>query len=513
MNDKYTFLKTHQQELTQSLHGIEREALRVDKYGKIAQTPHPEALGAPLCHPFITTDYSEALLEFVTPTFKNIDDCLIFLRDLHIFTYQCLDEDELLWTSSMPCLTPDVDAIPVAKYGTSNVAKMKEVYRRGLGHRYGRPMQTISGVHYNFSFSESFMEALSQENNISTSDLYLHLVRNFKRWSWVLIYFFGASPAICGCFIKGQKNHRLSKLNKGSLHTEYATSLRMSDLGYQNDAQSLIDISLNNIDEYCNTLQSATETPYPAYEKIGLKDGNEYKQINTNILQIENEYYASIRPKQPIKSGEKPSSALKERGIAYVEVRCLDINPFEDIGISKEQTMFIDLLLTYCLFNPSPNISKQEQKVIRDNNNKVAKFGRESGVNLNIHENNQSITAHLQRLVAELGTIAKLYDYAYESKEFTETLYRLSSLINNKENLPSSRINNNLMNSEIDYIDYAQNQSRLHKENLRHRALSSEEVHENLKLATALSITNKLDIEKSDSMNFEEYLNAYNQSS
>ena len=141
--------------LTQIGRGIERECLRVTAEGTLAQTPHPRALGSALTHPSITTDYSEALLEFITPVSRDIDETLDILARIHGFVYRQLG-DELLWSSSMPCIVSGDAGIPVARYGQSNVGRMKTVYRYGLGHRYGRLMQAIAGVHYNFSMPEAY---------------------------------------------------------------------------------------------------------------------------------------------------------------------------------------------------------------------------------------------------------------------------------------------------------------------------------------------------------------------
>jgi glutamate--cysteine ligase len=130
------------------LRGVEKEALRVTADGYLAQTPHPAGLGSALTNRYITTDFSEALLEFVTPALGSTWETLQVVCDIHQFAYQQLG-DELLWCASMPCRIPAEADIPLARYGDSNVGRMKTVYRRGLGHRYGRNMQTISGVHFN----------------------------------------------------------------------------------------------------------------------------------------------------------------------------------------------------------------------------------------------------------------------------------------------------------------------------------------------------------------------------
>ena len=138
--------------------GVEKESLRVLASGKLAHTSHPRALGSALTHEHITTDYSEALIELVTPAFTHSWELLQYLLDLHQFVYRHLGE-ELLWATSMPCAIQQDEDIPLAQYGRSHIGRMKTVYRNGLGLRYGRMMQAISGVHFNYSFPLPFWEA------------------------------------------------------------------------------------------------------------------------------------------------------------------------------------------------------------------------------------------------------------------------------------------------------------------------------------------------------------------
>ena len=172
----------------------------------------------------------------------------------------------------MPCVMGEEKDIPIALYGPSNSGQMKEIYRLGLGLRYGRFMQTIAGVHYNFSLPEAFWSAMHSkvESSLSLqdfiSDKYMHLIRNYLRYSWLIPLFFGASPAVCESFLQ-DKNIDLDELVPGTRYGKYATSLRMSDLGYQNKAQSRLNISYNSLDEYLAGLESAISTPDPFYEE------------------------------------------------------------------------------------------------------------------------------------------------------------------------------------------------------------------------------------------------------
>jgi glutamate--cysteine ligase len=355
--------------------GLEKESLRVAVGGSIAQTPHPHGLGSALTHPSITTDYSEALLELVTPPFNNFADTLQFLDDTHRYVYSQLD-NEILWATSMPCVVEGDASIPIAEYGTSNAAQMKTAYRRGLGHRYGRMMQAIAGVHFNYSYPEEFwllyQSILGDERDSRTfiSESYIGMVRNLQRFGWLVPYLFGASPAICASFL-GASPTSLKKWFKYSYYAPYATSLRVGDIGYQNNKEGEAGIKVNY-----------NSTPYPEYEKIDLVSNGEWQQLNTNILQIENEYYSSVRPKQILQGEEKPSLALARRGVAYIELRSLDVNAYQPLGISEEQMRFLESFLLFSLLSPSGPYDDAELVEIKYNINAVAERGRDPALKL-----------------------------------------------------------------------------------------------------------------------------------
>ncbi|MFZ5698710.1 MAG: glutamate--cysteine ligase [Pseudomonadota bacterium] len=345
--------------------GIEKESLRVNAQGRIAQTPHPAALGSALMHPHITTDYSEALLEFVTPAYEHITDCLLFLTDTHHFVYQNLG-DELLWVNSMPCVLGDELSIPIAQYGTSNLGRFKTVYRHGLWHRYGRHMQAIAGIHYNFSFPDNFWWAYRKNENACDTELgqfvsreYFSLIRNYQKYVWLVAYLTGASPAMCASFMRGRP-HNLEETNNHTLYRPYATSLRMGDLGYSNAVQKNLRVSYNSVTDYVDSLEQAMRTPHPEFSKIGVRTDGEWKQLNANLLQTEAEFYGSIRPKCVPLPGERLSAALRARGVEYIEMRSLDLNPFLPVGIDHETSYFMELFATFCLLHDSPLQSEAE---------------------------------------------------------------------------------------------------------------------------------------------------------
>ncbi|MGD0960928.1 MAG: glutamate--cysteine ligase, partial [Methylomonas sp.] len=385
--------------LRQGLKGLEKESLRINADGRIAQTPHPVSLGSALTHPYITTDYSEALIELITPPFADIKQTLAYMHQIHQFVYSQLG-DEMLLVTSMPCGIDGDLSIPIARYGNSNIGQMKHVYRKGLWHRYGRTMQAIAGIHFNYSVPEALWPVLYSLSGVETaleefiSDSYFSLIRNFHRQGWLILYLFGASPVICKTFFKSRP-HLLKQFEEFDAHTVYhpfATSLRMSDIGYKSKNQASLSIDYNSLAGYVSSLSRAINTPFPEYEKIGVKVEGEYQQLNANILQIENEFYSTMRPKQVAASGEKPTLALQRRGVLYVEMRSLDLNLFNPIGIEKSAARFIEAFLLACLLNPSPPQAEEEFGVNNNNQLLVANQGRKPGLMLN--KSGQAISLH-----------------------------------------------------------------------------------------------------------------------
>ena len=430
--------------------GIERESLRMQANGYLSQQAHPMALGAALTHPSITTDYSEALLEFITPPTKSIANTLSILKDIHTFTYQNLPEGESLWSLSMPCMLDSQDEnIPIAQYGSSNLGQFKTLYRKGLAVRYGRRMQTISGVHYNLSFPDELFEALQlQETDLALKNLslqdyrshrYFGLIRNFLRHIPLVIYALGASPSICRCFVTGRE-HNLQELIKGTMYLPYATALRMGKLGYQNSAQRQLGIHYNNLTGYLAGIREATQCSYPEFTALGLDDteGNPV-QINDHVLQIENEYYSVIRPKQTPQAGESPSDALQARGVAYVELRAVDVNPFSPIGINAESASFLETLALYCLLNDSPEISENEQAMLDRNQALVVERGREPNLEIEQLDTTINFQVWMQQQLHAMQYCAVALDQALSTD--SENLYQSAlNLMLERSNDPAKTI-------------------------------------------------------------------------
>ncbi|MBN3264669.1 glutamate--cysteine ligase [Pectobacterium brasiliense] len=417
ISEALSWLEKHPLAVKGIQRGIERETLRVTANGHLATTGHPEILGSALAHPWITTDFAEALLEFITPVDKDVDHLLTFLRDIHRHVSRNLG-DERMWPLSMPCFIDSEQNIELAQYGSSNIGRFKTLYREGLKNRYGALMQTISGVHYNFSLPLSFWQARegvtdAESGKKAISAGYFRLIRNYYRFGWVIPYLFGASPAICSSFLKGRETALpFERTEKGMLYLPYATSLRLSDLGYTNKSQSNLGITFNDLDTYVAALKRAIKTPSEEYARVGMKKDGRYLQLNTNVLQIENELYAPIRPKRVTRAGETPSDALLRGGIEYIEVRSLDINPFSPTGVSESQVRFLDLFLIWCALADAPEMSADELLCTRKNWNRVILEGRKPGqtVGMRCETIQQPIAEVGKSLFADLRRVAEVLD-------------------------------------------------------------------------------------------------------
>lgn len=436
----------HLASLTGIGRGIEREGLRVLPEGRLSLDPHHPNLGSALTHPNITTDYSETLLEFITPVSYNAETTIAQLQDIQKFTLSQID-GELLWPMSMPCFVDDEDAIPLANYGHSNVGLMKTAYRQGLKNRYGSMMQVISGIHFNFSFSPSFWQSMQKISDSDTplnefiSAKYFSLLRNYKRYCWLIPYLYGSSPMICGSFLKNKKTSLpFKKSASGYMYLEYATSLRMSDLGYTNSEQSSLQICYNDLDGYLDGVQNAINLPSDKFAQIGVKVNGKYQQLNSNILQIENELYAPIRPKQVAQSGEKPSEALRNRGVEYIEVRALDVNPFSDTGISIEQVYFLDIFITYCALADSPLFSYEQQNNCDKNMDEVVVRGRDPKLLLNDNGSAKSVKEWGCEIFEQMQQVAQLLDNAHGGEKYLQALTHEQQKLLDPELTPSAQL-------------------------------------------------------------------------
>jgi len=493
--------------------GIEKESLRVTPDGYLSQKPHPQGLGSALTNPFITTDFSEALLEFVTPAVGTTWEALRDLCDIHQFCYAHLG-DELMWVTSMPCKIPGDAEIPLARYGSSNVGRMKNVYRNGLGFRYGRAMQTIAGLHFNYSLPERFwpvwqeLEGNSDSLRDFRSASYLGLLRNFRRYGWLLLYLTGASPALCKSFA-GATPDNMPDLNGTTLYQPYATSLRMSDLGYSNKTQARLNISLNDLDQYVADLSYAICTPEPAYEKIGvIVDGN-YRQLNANYLQIENEYYSPIRPKRVARSGERPTAALLRGGIEYVEVRSIDLNIFDPVGINQNVMRFVEAFLIYCMFDESPFLEEEEWSELQVNHTATAKQGRDPELKLRRHGKSIGLRNWAAEIIPGVRAVAAILDEGNDHQDYTAAVNAQAAMIDNADATPSARILDELTSEGISFFEFGMSASRGHRDYFAALTQLPEERQRLFEEAASASVEQQARIEASDKISFEQYLADY----
>lgn len=508
-----------QQYLCEGLTGLEKESLRVSTDGTLSQKPHPQAFGSALTSPAITTDYSEALLEFITPPFEQAVDTLSYLKDVQQYIYKNLGE-EILWATSMPCVVAGETSIPLAKYGNSNLGQMKTIYRRGLGHRYGRVMQVIAGVHYNFSFSDNFWKTYQQvENDTSAhqdfiSARYFDLLRNLQRYGWLISYLFGSSPAICKSFLNGQQTS-LHEFNENTYYEPYATSLRLGEIGYRNSREKEVGIkaNYNSLDEYVASLKCAIETPCAEYEKTGIKVNGVYQQLNSNILQIENEYYSSVRPKQILRGNEKPIMALGKRGVRYVELRSLDVNAFEPLGMNEDTLHFLEMFLTFCLLHQSPPLSQHEREVIDDNLLTTAHRGREPGLKLKTCKRDQNtsereLVTWAEELLTKMSPIAELMDKQRGGNIFRYALGVQLESVRDPDKTPSGRMLNEMREHNEGFYHFARRMSLAHQHYFETLTVNNE-MQQAFKTMAEESLVAQQQIEQADEISFDQFLAEY----
>ncbi|WP_173912550.1 glutamate--cysteine ligase [Acinetobacter sp. Marseille-Q1618] len=497
------------------LRGIERESLRMQSNGFLSQADHPKALGSALTHPHITTDYSEALMEFITPPKASIPEALNYLADIHAVVHRHLENGEKLWPLSMPCMLDEQEEnIRLAQYGSSNIGQFKTLYRHGLGIRYGRRMQTISGVHYNVSFPDHLFEQLQQHEtdeklkalNLQDyrSHRYLGLIRNFIRLTPLVTYLVGASPSVCKCFMTGREHHLLP-LIKGTLFTPYATALRMGRFGYQNSAQKQLGIHYNNLECYVAELQKAVHTPYAQFSHLGLNDEDGKPiQINDHVLQIENEYYSLVRPKQVPQAGETPSEALANRGIGYVELRAVDVNPYVAIGINETTAGFLEVLALYCLLKDSPELWEEEQDLLEHNQNEVVNRGR--APNATIQEGGQDypLAQWAEHHLQEMFALADMLNQTYATTLYSDALKVMQERVQNVDATLSAQVIEDTLRHGGTW-SFGSAMAHQHVENYQQHVLSPETLAYFEELATS-SLQQQQQLEQETDLSFDDYL-------
>jgi glutamate--cysteine ligase len=333
--------------------GLERETHRVQRDGSLSLSPHPEALRAPR----FTRDFAESQLEMVTPPAAGISEVLSDLERLTETAERSIGE-ELLWPFSMPPRLPEESEIPIARFGTGEAARRAELYRRGLALRYGKTRQMICGVHLNVSFGASLvsnltrMAPLTREEAMSArlSDAYaLRLARGLYRELPLLILLTGASPVRGGGVLREDR---------------YAVSYRNSKVGYAG-REFWPFLDLESLEAYVSGIRNGLKTESEAFSSLGLIRGGSVIQLNGRVFQSEKEFYAPIRLRQALLPGESTVQALSLRGVGYLELRFLDVDPFSRIGVAEETLRLLHLFILDGLAKPSTPMGRNElQKVL-----------------------------------------------------------------------------------------------------------------------------------------------------
>lgn len=494
--------------LSNNLTGMEREMLRVTAEGRVATSDHPAGVGHKLTHPSITVDFSEGLLELVTRPHAPREGMLDELSGLQAFVARGLQHGEYCWALSMPPNARE-EEVRIADFGGSLSGRMKQVYRQGLAARYGGIMQIIAGVHYNFSFDARFMAYMHErvgkglDAQECRNRLYFRLIRGFDRHAWLLPYLFGASPVAARSSLAGPSNW-LRDLDADHVYGEFATSLRMSDIGYQSPAQADLFISHRNLQDYVRELVLATRTPWPDYENLGVRQGDEWVQLNANILQIENEYYSAIRPKQIVQRGERPACALYLRGVSYIEVRMLDVDPFEPLGMNPATAYFMEVFLLACLA-----LGQEEQDTAqadRHNQKLAIKYGRRTNLKLMRGAASIRLRDWADEFLDECAAVAERLDKVHGSSRYAEAVRTQRGKWKEPQTLPSQQVLD--ASSSQGYGRWSREISQAHTRFLASRPLSSTDLA-GCTQAVQASFAAAQQLEKEQAGDFAGYVQQY----
>lgn len=323
-----TLTKIPSNEILAGLFGIEWEALRVKSDGKLALSPHPEVFGDKLKNPVVTTDFSESQIEIITPTYNTIEEAFSTFSMLADIVNFSLRDDEYLWFQSLPAILPYDSQIPIAQYSEEGQGSQK--YRENLADKYGLKKQMISGVHFNFSFTEDFIQKLYELTGFDgtyqlfKNEIYLKITRNYLRHCWLIIYLTGCSIGSHESFSK-ECIHLMDEVDAyGDHYSTRGPSLRNSSCGYKNLKR--LYPRYTSIDEFVSDVNSFIERG----------DLSQAKELYTQIR---------LKPKNPAELLD----SLKNDGIKYIEVRTLDINPFYNCGLVEHDMKFLQLFLIYML--------------------------------------------------------------------------------------------------------------------------------------------------------------------
>lgn len=504
--DMISFLNEHgvKASLTDIRRGIEREFIRTSSEGALSERPHPKALGAALTHPYITTDFAEAQMELVTPAMNDKRAMFETLESLHHFVAAQLPADEVMWGASMPPVLPGEGAIAIADYGRSNAGQLKMRYRQGLANRYGKHMQLISGIHYNFSLPESFWKVLHSHTQSPlaledfVSERYFHLIRNVVRHGWVIPYLFGASPAVDSSYVSANEG-ALEKFDDNTGYLPWATSLRLSNLGYSSSEQSLFPMSFNSKHAFLSGLCRVLMQPSERYSELG-----DDKQLNTSVLQVENELYGWVRPKI-VAEGQRPLAAMCNHGVQYIELRSLDNNPYLPMGISEQQSHFLDLFLTFCALAPSMDITDEERKLIAHRQELVTSLGRKPDLMLPTLRGEVSLVALGGALLQAMKPVANLFDDVFDTQTYASGLAQEEAKFTNSALTPSAKVLADMRKVRAGHTELVQQLSSLHMKQHLEKQVSPNEITRLTQLA-ADSLLAQAEMEEQQESSFEEFV-------
>ena len=285
----------------------------------------------------------------------------------------------------------------------------------------------------------------------------------------------------------------------------YATALRMGNFGYQNSAQKQLGIHYNDIQGYLEGLQKAVHTPYVPFSYLGLNDGQgEPIQINDHVLQIENEYYSLVRPKQVPQEGETPSEALQNRGVGYVELRAVDVNPYSPIGIDENTAALLEVIALYCLLKDSPALLDDEQNEIEQNQAEVVNRGRAPNATIMQHGQAVPIEDWCHSYVTVMQPLAELLDHSYNTDIYSQAMRVMQLRIDEVDETLSAKMIEDTLEQGGTW-SFGSFIAQQHAEVYEQHQLSPETAAYFAKTA-ALSLEKQAQLEQDSSMSFEEYL-------
>jgi glutamate--cysteine ligase len=472
--------------------GFERETLRINN-SSISRSPHPTELGSACCNKFITIDFCESQLELITPPLLGSSPALKKLSDIHHFVTHKIG-NESIWPFSMPPKINSEDDIPIGTFGTSHEGIFKHIYRVGLSNRYGRGMQSISGFHYNYSHPNILWDILSDFTHVNKSQIrslvYFNILRNIHKMNWLLIYLFGSSPVI-GNKILSNNNDSFEKLDQETSYLPYATSLRMSEYGYSNVNRKNISVSLSTLDDYVDDLRRATMTEEPRYLEY---EDKRYSQLNTNILQIEAEYYAVARAKSEKFNFIRPSANLKYGGVDFLELRSIDINPFSRIGIDNETALFLEIFMLFCTVNECELFDKEAMQDINDNDLTIAKYGRKPNISLKKDNGTILMKNWAMDILDQMLSIAEQLDTG--DSKYTSVICKMKSKVKNQEKTQSAKILDKLLGENISHTELGVVIAEENKDYFLTSAIKLNKSWDDLEAETKASIFKQNNLEK-----------------